>query len=50
MTGREEAQLPSAGDDGAPTGGDEQTEDQLGADNAVEEDMLNALDPGAPSS
>ncbi|MFI8632619.1 hypothetical protein ACIGEP_08505 [Microbacterium sp. NPDC077663] len=28
-----------------PTGGDERTEEQLGADNAVEEDTLKALDP-----
>lgn len=32
----------------APTGGDEATEDQLDADNAVEEDMIKTLDPGAP--
>jgi len=31
--------------DGAPLGGDETTEDQLDADNAVEEDMLKTLDP-----
>lgn len=36
------------GDD-APTGGDERTEDELDADNAVEEDMLRSFDPGAPS-
>ncbi|MET0673075.1 MAG: hypothetical protein ABWY37_06245 [Microbacterium pygmaeum] len=29
----------------SPTGGDETTEDQLEADNAVEEDTLKALDP-----
>ncbi len=28
-----------------PTGGDEGTENQLDADNAVEEDTLKALDP-----
>jgi hypothetical protein len=28
-----------------PTGGDETTEEQLDADNAVEDDMLKALDP-----
>ncbi|MDN3497238.1 hypothetical protein QL996_14950 [Planococcus sp. APC 4015] len=33
-------------EDDAPTGGDQTTEDQLEADNAVEEDMLKALDPG----
>ncbi len=33
--------------DGAPLGGDETTEDELEADNAVEEDTLAALDPDA---
>jgi hypothetical protein len=34
----------------APLGGDKGTENQLDADNAVEEDMLKALDPdSAPS-
>jgi hypothetical protein len=32
----------------APTGGDERTEEQLEADNPVEEDTLKTLDPGAP--
>lgn len=32
-----------------PTGGDELTESQLDADNAVEEDQLRALDPEAPT-
>jgi hypothetical protein len=32
----------------APTGGDETTEDQLEADNPVEEDTLKTLDPDAP--
>lgn len=32
-------------EEGAPTGGDEITEDQLDADNGVEEDMLKAVDP-----
>jgi len=31
--------------DGAPLGGDDTTEDQLDADNDVEEDMLKSLDP-----
>lgn len=31
--------------DSAPLGGDEATEDQLQADNEVEEDMLKTLDP-----
>lgn len=30
----------------APTGGDQATEDQLEADNPVEEDTLKTLDPG----
>ena len=34
-------------DQDAPTGGDETTEEQLQADNAVEEDMLKTLDPDA---
>lgn len=29
----------------APVGGDDTTAEQLGADNAVEEDALKALDP-----
>ncbi len=32
----------------APTGGDETTEDQLDADNPVEEDTLKTLDPDNP--
>jgi hypothetical protein len=32
----------------APTGGDEKTEEQLEADNPVEEDTLKTLDPDAP--
>ena len=31
-----------------PVGGDETTEEQLDADNAVEEDTLKTLDPDAP--
>lgn len=31
-----------------PTGGDEVTEDQLEADNPVEEDTLKTLDPDSP--
>lgn len=34
--------------DESPTGGDQTTEDQLEADNPVEEDMLKSLDPDAP--
>ena len=37
-----------AADDKAPVGGDETTEEQLQADNAVEEDMLKTLDPDSP--
>jgi hypothetical protein len=37
---------PAAHDDeGAPLGGDETTEEQLDADNAVEEDTLESLNP-----
>ncbi|WP_164861643.1 hypothetical protein [Microbacterium sp. CPCC 204701] len=32
-------------DDDSPTGGDETTEEQLDADNPVEEDTLKTLDP-----
>lgn len=32
----------------SPTGGDQNTEDQLEADNPVEEDMLKTLNPDAP--
>lgn len=32
----------------APVGGDETTEDQLQADNEVEEETLRSLDPDAP--
>ncbi|MCC2031658.1 hypothetical protein [Microbacterium allomyrinae] len=32
----------------SPTGGDETTEEQLDADNPVEEDTLKTLDPDAP--
>ena len=35
-------------DQGDPTGGDEVTEDQLEADNPVEEDTLKTLDPDSP--
>jgi len=39
---------PPSQDDESPTGGDQNTEDQLEADNPVEEDMLKSLDPDAP--
>ena len=32
----------------APLGGDETTEDQLDADNDVEKDMLETMDPSDP--
>lgn len=35
-------------EDDAPVGGDETTEEQLEADNPVEEDTLKTLDPGSP--
>lgn len=35
-------------EDDAPLGGDEATEEDLDADNAVEEDTLATLDPDAP--
>lgn len=49
MTGRADGEIPATGEADAPTGGDEQTESELDADNAAEEDTLRALDPGAPS-
>ena len=47
MTDHRSDDQPTAEDD-APTGGDQTTEDQLEADNEVEEDMLKTLDPDAP--
>jgi len=35
-------------DGSSPVGGDDTTEEQLDADNEVEEDMLKTLDPDAP--
>ena len=37
-----------APEDDSPTGGDETTEEQLDADNPVEEDTLKTLDPDSP--
>jgi hypothetical protein len=37
-----------AADEESPLGGDETTEEQLEADNEVEEDTLKSLDPDAP--
>lgn len=37
--------LAAHDDDGAPLGGDDTTEQELDADNAVEEDALKALNP-----
>lgn len=45
QTPAEDAETP---EDDAPLGGDETTEEQLQADNAVEEDMLKTLDPDSP--
>ncbi len=42
MTDRQQDSAPEQDD---PTGGDERTENQLDADNAVEEDTLKTLDP-----
>lgn len=41
---------PNTPDDeqGAPIGGDETTEENLQADNEVEEDMLKSVDPDEP--
>ncbi|WP_200948627.1 hypothetical protein [Microbacterium sp. Root61] len=39
---------PVEPDDEAPTGGDQTTEEQLRADNEVEEQTLKTLDPDAP--
>ena len=38
---------PAQAGDNDPLGGDEGTANELAADNAVEEDMLKALDPDA---
>lgn len=46
MTQRRDDEQPTS--EGAPTGGDETTEQQLDADNPVEEDTLKTLDPDAP--
>lgn len=47
---RSENETPEGGtpEDDSPTGGDETTEDQLEADNPVEEDTLKTLDPDSP--
>ena len=41
----ETAENLAGGGDDAPLGGDDTTEEQLDADNAVEKDMLKTLDP-----
>jgi len=46
MTHRQNDDQPVEGD--APVGGDENTEEQMEADNSVEEDMLKTLDPDDP--
>ncbi len=45
--GEPERPEPAEAGDNAPLGGDEGTQNELQADNAVEEDMLKALDPDA---
>jgi hypothetical protein len=47
MTDQRTDEQPAEEND-SPTGGDETTEEQLQADNPVEEDMLKTLDPDAP--
>ncbi|BDV32046.1 hypothetical protein [Microbacterium terricola] len=47
MTDPRESDTPKPAD-AAPLGGDETTEEQLDADNAVEEDTLKTLDPDSP--
>jgi hypothetical protein len=47
-SGESSGQSDSGQQDDAPLGGDENTEDQLQADNAAEEDTLKTLDPDAP--
>ena len=46
----EDIETPSGAEERNPTGGDTTTEEQLVADNPVEEDTLKALDPDAPSA
>ena len=47
---RDDTDTPEGGKPGDdnPTGGDEITEEQLDADNPVEEDTLKTLDPDNP--
>ena len=47
---RSESEIPEDGtpEGDNPTGGDETTEEQLDADNPVEEDTLKTLDPDSP--
>lgn len=45
---RDEGQIMGDGD--APTGGTEITEEQLQADNAVEEDTLKTVEPDNPTA
>lgn len=46
MTDHRNDDSPAVSGD-SPTGGDQTTEDQLDADNEVEEDTLKTLDPDA---
>ena len=48
MAGMEERRTDGTADEENPLGGDETTEDQLDADNPVEEDTLRMLDPDDP--
>lgn len=47
-TGSKNGSANETPDDDNPTGGDETTEEQLDADNPVEEDTLKTLDPDNP--
>ena len=47
MDERGSDERPSGGDEN-PVGGDQTTEEQLAADNPVEEDTLETLDPDNP--
>ena len=44
----DERRVDQGNGEDSPTGGDETTEEQLEADNPVEEDTLKTLDPDAP--
>lgn len=48
MTGDDDSQSEALAASDKPLGGDEGTEDELEADNDVEEDMIATLHPDAP--